>query len=361
MTAVLLLPWLTWILRGPDGTPTPTTLDIPAIFADRPPTWGQGQVLTPATDLGTQAAAALTWLQQSPDPPHAGALAELGVTAEDLQATLAFVARIAAEDAGKPTQRLQDPAFLAEHFRVIHWTPDAPQGETRIRLTRYVIWQVEGTPTRDDAHAYALYAVPDDEQGLTEAEATGRDLDRFRYTRQQVLAGVYEPGGAAAGRAKPLVWLSRAQVHEALMQGTIEVRHPNGSTHLYNVARPNAWPYVKGLPSEDQKRLWYFREVDAIYGWGRDDAHIPLTPGVAVAGDVYNLGVGQLLALSWPGAQGPSVRLVVLADTGGAFQPNLHQLDLLLGSFPSRAAFNTASAALPDRVSADLLVLRAHP
>ena len=49
---------------------------------------------------------------------------------------------------------------------------------------------------------------------------------------------------------------------------------------------------------------------------------------------------------------------MVLADTGGAFQPNLFQLDYFAGAFPDRAALYTATAGLPDRVRASVLLAR---
>ena len=74
----------------------------------------------------------------------------------------------------------------------------------------------------------------------------------------------------------------------------------------------------------------------------------------AVAGDLYNLGVGRLIALR----NADGLRLVVLADTGGAFQPNLHQLDLYTGFFPSWSEFSKATAAVGDEAEAWLLVRR---
>ena len=91
-------------------------------------------------------------------------------------------------------------------------------------------------------------------------------------------------------------------------------------------------------------------------GWG-NDRKIPLVPLVSVAGDVYNLGLGKLIALEGP----DGTRLAVLSDTGGAFQPNLYQLDLLAGTFDDHAHFLRETSDIPTHVTAGLLVVRSSP
>jgi membrane-bound lytic murein transglycosylase len=277
------------------------------------------------------AAATLAYIRaEAPVDPltvQPGLFAELGHSQEALLAPLIALA-----------EGLEPEALLAGAQALRWWRADDPQG--RIRLTRYVVWQMEGALERSARFPHALYGTP-----------TGEGWESV--TRQQVFSGVYEPGGARAGQAPPLVWLSREGVHEALMQGTVEVLLPDGRRPRYNVAVPNRYPYRRGAPYEAQERLWYFREVEGVLGWGhRPEVKIPLQAGVAVAGDLYNLGLGRVILLQ----QGSERRLVVLADTGGAFQPNLGQLDLYFGAFPSRQAYAQASASLPERTAAWVLV-----
>ena len=90
-------------------------------------------------------------------------------------------------------------------------------------------------------------------------------------------------------------------------------------------------------------------------GWGpAPPDKVRLQPMAAVAGDVYNLGLGKLIALQ----SDDELRLVVLSDTGGAFQPNLFQLDLFVGSYPSREAFSAGTRHLPSTVAAGVLLWR---
>ncbi len=230
---------------------------------------------------------------------------------------------------------------------MFRWRPDQDAAASRkvtvtessIRLTKYLVYQVSGSPTRTDTHDTALYAVVDDDGSWTS------------YTRIDAFAGAFEPGGAGHGTLAPLVYLTREGVNRALMQGTVEVTLPDGVTKLFNVHRNNgiAWnPAEKD--GNKQERYWTFQEQPGIVGV----EGVLLEPGVSVAGDIHNVGFGKLVALHTD----DGLRLAVLADTGGAFQPNLFQLDWLAGTFPTHAAYLKGVAHLPKRVEASVLVAR---
>jgi hypothetical protein len=218
----------------------------------------------------------------------------------------------------------------------------------RIRLTRYLVYASSGSATRTATHDTALYAAPHGD------DAEGRP-SRLGHTRQDVYGGVYEAGGTSEGAAAPLVWLSRRDVNRALMQGTVHVQL-DGGPKLYNVHLNNGIAYDRSVRDSNlQARYWYFREVDGFYGHGLPEGDkIRVEPGVTVAGDVYNLGLGKLVLLRY----GDTARLAVLADTGGAFQPNLYQLDWFSGVYPTHEAFAAATREIPDRVEASFLVAR---
>ena len=179
-------------------------------------------------------------------------------------------------------------------------------------------------------------------------------LIRSLLTRKQVLDGAFEDGGRHEGAAEPLVYMSRQHVHEALLQGTVQVALPDGTRSTFSVHRNNGRSFRHGRTAEEQDRFWYFRETESDDQGGVNNG-IALRPFVAVAGDVNNLGYGGLYALE--GDNG-TLRLVVLADTGGAFQPNMYQFDLFTGTHESREALNEATAHIPARPSAYMLVLR---
>ena len=153
--------------------------------------------------------------------------------------------------------------------------------------------------------------------------------------------------------AYPLVWLTQNDALEAQMQGTIEVELPNKNKSLFNVHRHNNMPYQKGVPSEEQLRYWYFREVHAIYGWG-ETTKISIQKDVSFAGDVENLGFGSLV---WISKENHS-SLGLLVDTGGAFTPNLGQLDWFIGAVRDKKDFMNKAESYPARAQVTFLVVR---
>lgn len=304
--------------------------------------------------------------QDDQDAVTPGILAGFGVNLDQVKATLYFIIHSVEEDqrAHRPF-RIQDPAFIAKHFRFFYWQADQAGAashkvrihDNRIRLTKYLVFEAQGSPVRTDLQNCALYAIPDDENELSadQAEAQRAHLIRYRYTKQEVLAGALEKHGV-----KPLVWVSRQALEDALMQGTLKVHMPDGVSRMFNVHRNNGIPYDRRIKDPyQQRRYWYFKEVAGIQGYGKDEKII-IQPTVTVAGDVYNLGLGKLVALTWSHQGQTHMRLAILADTGGAFIPNLYQLDYLSGVFPDRESFRKGVAHLPEYAQAALLILKSQ-
>lgn len=368
-----------WPELGSDGVPTGRHLDAKAYFstsskspAPSEPVGGVPAkaglpavtIHTPVADLGRIAADTAVLLRDKRDSGdravHAGLIGELGYSLDDVIDTLTYIAEVAAQDAGKTKQRLHDPAFINANFDVVNWTPNIEDAraarvhvDTRIRLTRYLVYEAQGSETRTDVYNTALYAPPaDDAVAPGTTELCAPRPAHLAYTRMDVYGGVFEPGGAAHGLAEPLVWLTREAANRALMQGTVAVKIGT-EQRLYNVFRNNGIAYDRAIKDGNlQPRFWYFRQVDSVLGYALGDRSVPVHPRVAVAGDVYNLGLGKLIALR--GSDG--LRLVVLADTGGAFQPNLHQLDFYAGQFASHRDYLAATKHLDDRMHASVLV-----
>ena len=138
------------------------------------------------------------------------------------------------------------------------------------------------------------------------------------------------------------------------MQGTILVNFTDGTKEFLNVDRNNEMSYIRGLKATAQKRYWYFKEVDAIKGYGyKIDAKISIKPGVTFAGDVLNIGLGKIIIIEDNQKQ---LKMGVIADTGGAFLPNLYQLDFLAGTFASEKDFEQYIQKLPEYTNAYILV-----
>ncbi len=281
-----------------------------------------------------------------------GVLETQGVTIPKVLETLDFMVQVLKEDmaAGRPA-RLRDPQFINQNFRVIRWSPYNPrdrQQTEKLRVTKYAVFIQAGSRQKTATFNTALYALP---------ESATTDLFYKQYTKQDVLTGIYEPGGKAAGKVQPLAYLTRAAFEEALMQGTVLVRFGGGSSAYFNVDRNNGIAYVRGLEPRDQKRYWYFRPVKAIKGYGNKIQNkIDIEPSVTFAGDVFNLGLGKIVVLDTGIAGQKRLILGVVADTGGAFIPNLYQLDYLAGLFPNRQTFSQQTGYVPDFVKAYILV-----
>lgn len=287
---------------------------------------------------------------EDPNILRTGLLGAQGVNVQDILKTLDFMISVLQEDiVNNQATRLQDPNFLNTHFRIIKWsaynnqTPEQKQ----LRITKYAVFTHPGSHKKTSTFNTPIYSLK---------ENTNNTFYR-QYTKQDVLSGIYEPGGKEFGKVEPLAYLTREGLEEALMEGTILVNFTDGSKGLLNVDRNNEMPYLRGVKATAQKRYWYFRQVDAIKGYGyKIDAKISIKPGVTFAGDVLNIGLGRVIVLEYTKGGHKQLQLGVLSDTGGAFLPNLHQLDFLAGIFQNRQDFQQQTRQLPEYATAYVLV-----
>ena len=262
-----------------------------------------------------------------------GVFSSLGFHKNDVQKTLQHIIKTIDTN----PQKLEEVAWWESNFRLFWLNDLSKAAPEKIRLTKYVVYQLQGSEKKTPQYNHALWEIPSDA------------IFRTRYTRQDILGGVLEKEPSA----KPLVWIRKADVFEAQMQGSIEIQFPNGSKKLFNVHVSNEFPYQKGVHSEKQKRYWFFREVDHVYGWGEEEK-VPITPMVSFAGDIDNFGLGQVLWID--SSQG--VSLGVLADTGGAFQPNLGQFDWFIGFAQNKHHFLRIARTLPPYAKVGFLLPR---
>jgi hypothetical protein len=269
--------------------------------------------------------------QNDPTIARNGLLLSQGVTVEDVIKTLDFMITVLEEDISnnRPT-RLQDPNFINANFRVIKWSaynPEQPK-QKQLRITKYAVFTHTGSRTKTSKYNIPIYSLKDDLAG-----------DKF-YTK-----------------VEPLAYLTREGLEEALLQGTILINFTDGSKAFFNVDRNNGISYVRGVKATAQKRYWYFRKVDEIKGYGHKiDAKISIKPGVTFAGDVLNIGLGRVILMEYNQGGSKRLQMGVMADTGGAFLPNLHQLDYLAGIFQNQKEFRQYIQKLPEYANAYILV-----
>jgi hypothetical protein len=288
-------------------------------------------------------------------------LEKSGVTFDGVKKTLLFIVNVIEEDKGKNNQRMLNPDFLRNHFTFVRWLPDFKSAEKRgvsldkdkLRITKYLIYQVPGSYRKTKKFPHALYSAQD------------RDLIK-KITKQDALSGKLDK----EEKAKPLVWLSRNSLEEALMQGTIYVTMPDNKTRVFNVEYNNGIAYDHSIKDKwHQKRYWSFKEIEKILDGVPTIAAKKQTmpgvtfagkimPGVSFAGDIYSLGIGKTIALHYQNQQTGknTLHLGLLVDTGGAFENNLYQLDFFAGIFPSRKIFNEKTKNIPTMAEAYILI-----
>ncbi|BDI19386.1 hypothetical protein ANSO36C_51880 [Nostoc cf. commune SO-36] len=291
------------------------------------------------------------YASEDPDILRTGLLTTQGVTVPDVLKTLDFMIVVLKEDiANKRATRLQDPKFINSNFRVIKWTAYNPKDkkQKQLRITKYAVFTHSGSRKKTSTFNTPIYSLKDN---------SNNDKFYTKYTKQDVLSGIFEPGGKEFGKVKSLAYLTRTGLEEALMQGTVLINFTDGYRAFFNVDRNNGMSYIRGLKATAQKRYWYFREVDAIKGYGyKIDAKISIKPGVTFAGDVLNIGLGKVIVIEHTKGGRKHLRMGVMADTGGAFLPNLYQLDFLAGIFKNQKEFGQNISQLPEYATAYFLV-----
>lgn len=292
---------------------------------------------------------------------HAGKV--MPIPLARVKATLLFICQ--------HQQQMNNPAFIRQHFDFIRWYPDrlAAQAfsahkplvqhlpQDRLLMTKYYVHLAPANIQKQASKPYALYGLPADEQHLSIDDANKHPgLIRFKYGKQAILKGALEQQPVP-----PLAYLSRDDLEAALLQGTV-VADFGAATgkKIFNVHRTNNIAYDRMKSPHAQERYWYFKEVDAIKGYGKDAEHkISVNPEVTFAADLQQLGLGKMLLIQYPDSSGGLVsRMGILADTGGAFTNNLYQVDYLAGSFSGKDVFSKATRHLPDYVAAYFMVLK---
>ena len=294
--------------------------------------------------------------------------------------TLAFIVNTLNKDLRRARRknfdgsfRIQDPEFLNKNFKFIRWIGD-PVGAKKngavlepekIRVTKYLILKVPGRNKKQGKFKCALYSAPKDERRMSRKQIKrNRDkLTRFKYTKQDIVKGVLDKKRLA----EPLVWLTREGLEEALMQGSVVVAMPDGQELMFNIDKDNGISFDHKLSSKrKQKRYWYFcqRPIGSEVLKSKckknrcRDSKVVYVPEVTCAGDVYNLGLGKIIALRYKNLESSKeeIRLCVLSDTGGAFKNNLYQIDFLSGFFDSKKDFQDYISKMPEYMKAYFLL-----
>jgi len=231
-----------------------------------------------------------------------------------VQQTLRFIKKTIDEDEFfQRKYRILDQKFIQKNFGFFAW-------KNPIRITRYTVYSFKGSSCKTKKYNCALYGL----------------INKYRvpaFTKQQVLSGVFEKNLKYKEIVKPLVWVTRDDLEKALMEGHALISMQNGMVRAFSVHKNNGILYDKSeLQPKNQQRYWFFternsRQIKDFYNKciNRKD--------VMFAGDIESIGLGKVIMVDEkdPDTGKFSIRLGLLADTGGAFKDNLGQLDQFIG------------------------------
>lgn len=287
------------------------------------------------------------------------------VSSKKVEDTLKFIISTIEQDKNKKIGfRILNSDFITKNFKFIKWEGDLesakknnvlvqqdclnwvniPKG--KIRLTKYAIFTFDGSYKKTNKFCCPMYQITNKKFA---------EKDRFNYTKQNILNGILT-NSQFYGKVKSIVWLTKENLDDAMMQGTALVKMPDGKKRLFTVDMSNGFPYDKKIKDlKLQKRYWYFREVK---GMKNLKGSILDQGGSVFAGDVFNIGIGKIIAIKYlnPSTRKKEIRLGVLNDVGGAFANNLYQLDLFAGVFKNKDDFRKWIRGVPDAVDAYIMV-----
>lgn len=308
---------------------------------------------------------------------HEGSVFNKQIDLNRVGETLDFICRVYREDVkSKRQSRLHDSNFVSKHFDFYRWKPDIKTARViakkstnkvksrmlnnipkdKIFLTKYYTKLLDASAVKTTKYNQALYALPEDESGLS-LEQTKQNKEgfiRYQYTRQEIIAGALSNNKLV----KPLIWLTEEALHDVLLQGTGVVKVGN-KIRYFNVHRNNGIIYDYAIGKSEQARYWYFIEVPSIMGYGqKQENKIAIKPHVTFAGNVKQLGLGKLFMVSYKRNNQNIARMGVLADQGGAFDDNLFQLDMLVDSYKGWQDYHQANKHIPDYALAWLMLVK---
>lgn len=258
--------------------------------------------------------------------------------------TLQFIAKTIEQDIKKKRPyRILNPYFIKKNFGFIKWSGDKKAAAKRgvrlkkdaIRLTKYTVYRYKGSYKKQGEYNCALYSICD-------------GVNIPSYTKSEVIAGAVDNHE----KVKPLVWLTREGLEEALMQGAVFVHMTDGKVRAFRVHRNNGITFNKNMKSrKTQERYWYFKEVSSVNSTLKRYNN---RQEVLFAGDIRSIGIGKIIAIEYTNrrTKKKELRFGVLADEGAAFKNNLYQLDFFVGISGNKKDLRRRIRKYPERVQA---------
>jgi len=284
-----------------------------------------------------------------------GVFEYFGVTLNDVQETLEFIA----QTAKKRPKLLTSPWFYNKYFTFYRWHGDTTKQSTaiprgwkgapeHIRVTQYRITEIYGARHKTKKYHYPLYQLPSDEKLYTSQEKLQHkdSLLRYKYSRSEILNGALEGNTLT----QPLAWVTEQGRKELTMQGTALVVFPDKTKMLLQIVGNN------GQLKKEQ--YWYVKQVAKRPKNSAFPVKVKPKAGVTYAADIKVLGFGKVILLQGWNVEKERLenRLGVLVDTGEAFTDNLSKIDCFAGYFPDYESFKAHVKEYPHSARAYILI-----
>lgn len=340
----------------------------------------QGNVVTNPETLSMAAQYAITnYFNKENGSAHPLAhspILENKISKEETENTLNFIINTIESDKenNKNQYRILNPLFLKKHFAFVKWNSDLQNSQKRdiklpkwfnggklpknkIKLTCYAAFCCKGSYFKTKQYPCALYKIK---------KHAFKQKYMTQFSREDILSGRVLERRFFSKYVKPLAWVSRKDLEDGFVQGSMFVIMPDGKKRQFNVHEINNPDRLKEGVSKKSKSYrktlyWYFREIKNPNNSGeRKMLDLVRLRGAVFAGDLKNMGAGKLIALRYvnPITKEVEILLGVLADLGMAFEENRNQLDLFAGIFCSRKKFKNYLKNFPDAVDAYILKVR---
>lgn len=265
------------------------------------------------------------------------------IALEDVRDTINFLAKMAKEH----PKQLQSHWFYNHYFDFYRWYSDGtlcpikigklPRGwqgaPDAIRVTKYRMCKIHGSPYKTEKFSFPLYAPPSDEKGKTRAYIRSHqdEFIRFSYTKDEIVKGVLE----SDEKTTPVAWVTPQGYKELAMQGSAVINFDNG-------AELKTFRVVVANGKEGEDKYWFVVPYEKRKPSKKYPVKVDPVPGVSFAGNISDLGFGKVLVMIGknPLTLEKEMRVGVLVDTGSAFQDNLCKIDFFTGYFEDHHLFD---------------------
>ena len=119
-----------------------------------------------------------------------------------------------------------------------------------------------------------------------------------QYTKQDVLSGIYEPGGAKFGKVEPLAYLPREGFEDAFCRAPRLSLFQMARRHFFNVDKNNGIAFSPGVDPGSKSVIGTLKKSPSLMDMDTTlRPRFRLSQTFSFAGDVLNIGLGKIVAI----------------------------------------------------------------